>query len=394
LVGVVAGIVGPSASQTTSRPEVRTSVLAQTAVLWVRYLGNVKNLMMTAPTDLAGIDYTAGLLAAQISPKSGQSWLAMAGMTAARSEMFASSVRAAADEKGREAFLDELAARPWTAAQMNGARQAMALAAAVLQVSDPGPALERVRGYSYSMQNVPWAKATLTDNSATLVWLEQATALDVPPQPAVVAAADDMFEIGDIKLPNRVPGEPFFPGPLPRIIRDGVKEQIMLLAAYRVLGADRDRPEQVRAALELVRSRSCFASATLNMRQCVSANRRPYERIACIAQHQLEEPYLCAKRDVGEYGVREAIAALSRPTHAVVKASDTSLALVRSPVASAGPVGTLVAGNEAEIVEVVGLGDTAWLRLRVSSGPPSSAPVSGWVRATAVNTLRRDGTPD
>jgi hypothetical protein len=130
------------------------------------------------------------------------------------------------------------------------------------------------------------------------------------------------------------------------------------------------------------------------MRQCVSANRRPYERIACIGQHQLEEPYLCAKRDVGEFGIQEALAALSRPTHAVLKATDTSVALVRSPVASAGVVGTLGSGVEADIIEVVGLGDAAWLRLRFANTSSPAAPVDGWVRASAVTTLRRGDPQD
>jgi hypothetical protein len=383
----------PAAGQEAQGRDARPSVLAETAVLWVRYLGNVRDVMKTPPTDLAQIDHVAGFMAAQTGGGAGRSWLAMAGMAAARNDLFAASVRAAAADKGREAYLDDLAARPWTPAQLNGARQGMALAAAVLQVSEPGPALERVRSYSYSLQNTPWAKAVLTDNSQALAWLAEASALETPPHPAVVAVADEMFQIGDISLPNRAPGTPYFPGPLPRIIRDGVKEQIMLLAAYRVLGADRDRPEQVRAALGLARSRSCFAAAALNMRQCVSANRRPYERIACIGQHQLEEPYRCAERDVGQFGVSEALAALSRPTHAVLKENGSTLALSRAPVGSAASAGALPAGVEAEIIEVVGLGEASWLRLRYTSSSPS-ATVDGWVRATDVRTLRRADTPD
>jgi hypothetical protein len=321
--------------------------------------------------------------------------MAFAAMSAARSDSFVASVRAASAEKGAAAYAVEVVEKPWLAAQLDGARQAAALAAVALEASYSGPALARVKGYSYSLQSTPWAAATITSNTEFLSLLSQAGALRAPSQDLVTMRMDSMMRVGDVRFPLDARQRPYFPGPFRNIIRDGIKEQVLALAALRILGADKTQPDLVRRALVLERNRSCFAAATRNMAQCTSANRRPYERAACIAQHQIEEPVACASKDIAPHALPEAVAALSRPSH-VTTLPDTSTAISvkRGPLLSTSDIGQIMVGAEAAIIDFIGTPTPNWFRVRgFAASDGSASNVDGWVQAASVKAYRKADTP-
>lgn len=365
--------------------------------MWASYTGHVNATLTTPPTSKDDIDAAAWLLASQVGPKLGESWLAFASLVAAGSERFAEAVRAEADAApgGREAWIASLKDEPWLPSRLNGARQAAALAAMALQSTQTPDALARVRAYGYGLQNTDWAKAVITDNSDFLSTFTQAQALEARRHQQLVDYMNGMTPVGHVRFHIDANQRQFYPGPFRNIVRNGVKEQVLALAAMRVLNADRTHPDQARAMLKLERTRSCFAAAARNMSQCTSANRRAYERAACIAQHQIEEPLACASVDVAANSIAAALEARNAPSHVGVPVGGAAVPVVRGPLSSSGQIGLIPVDGEAQIVDVMGSPAPRWYRIRgFQTVAGTASTVDGWVQPAAVRAWRKADTPE
>ncbi|MEK7661583.1 MAG: hypothetical protein AAB680_06045 [Pseudomonadota bacterium] len=74
-----------------------------------------------------------------------------------------------------------------------------------------------------------------------------------------------------------------------------INDRVMAAAALYIIRADQEMIEM----LQLGSGRSCAFRAYLNVRQCMSASKFPYEHTFCLSKHAQEEVKVCMTSEVG-----------------------------------------------------------------------------------------------
>lgn len=78
-------------------------------------------------------------------------------------------------------------------------------------------------------------------------------------------------------------------------VNHAINDRIMAAAALYIIRAD----QQVIEMLQLGSGRSCAFRAYLNVRQCMSASKFPFEHTFCLSKHAQEEVKVCMTSEVG-----------------------------------------------------------------------------------------------
>jgi hypothetical protein len=74
-----------------------------------------------------------------------------------------------------------------------------------------------------------------------------------------------------------------------------INDRVMAAAALYIIRADQEMTEM----LQLGSGRSCAFRAYLNVRQCMSASKFPFEHTFCLSKHAQEEVKVCMTSEVG-----------------------------------------------------------------------------------------------
>jgi len=193
----------------------------------------------------------------------------------------------------RRELVGRLLAKPETALQLPGAREAGALVVSVIgrlgdTVVSNGAAFKQA---SYTVQQQAWSKGAIDGPDALLAQVKTQSATRI-----VLAPADAPALIGNVVAAGRLGAAPQARGLAPTAtVAHG-----LALAALAVLGAAGDETaDQLTPVLSVATDAQCLKMAKLNLNQCLAVAGPHYEGMFCLGRHGLMDTGQCVVTSVG-----------------------------------------------------------------------------------------------
>jgi hypothetical protein len=207
-----------------------------------------------------------------------------AALAALRDQRFLAGIDFAGRREGRRTVVERLAVDPGYVLQIDGAREAAALAQSALR--ERGEAVAKAGGEAkqaaYEVQAHAWSKAKVVDHVQRLAGVKALSAR--PPE----AAEGDEARLIEAVLHVPTPADSEAARVSPVVVR------ALALATDTMLGAARpsDLPN-LRPLLTETSSAQCLRMSKLNLYQCMAVAGPQYEDVFCLGQHALIDTGHC-----------------------------------------------------------------------------------------------------
>jgi hypothetical protein len=220
--------------------------------------------------------------------------VAFAALTALQDAEFVQAVNELGqDPVMRRDLVARLLAKPETALQLPGAREAGALVVSVIgrlgdSVISTGAAVKQA---SYTVQQQPWSKGAIDGPETLLANVKTQSATKI-----VLAPADAPALITNVVAAGKLGAAPQARGVAPT----STVARGLALAALAVLGAAGDETSgQLAPVLSDATDAQCLKMAKLNLNQCLAVAGPHYEGMFCLGRHGLMDTGQCVVASVG-----------------------------------------------------------------------------------------------
>ncbi|MEM9810070.1 MAG: hypothetical protein AAF788_02490 [Pseudomonadota bacterium] len=273
-----------------------TELIEYAAAPYIQFRQDVDYVAGAIPADEGTMRSAHHRLASHDQRALAGAWVAYAGMIAADTPEFVSSIAALRRQMGDKGLNEKLINDPSMVRNLRGSQAAVdaILAFAANDAAKVNALGNAMISKAYSLQDSPWARRKLAQRGMERV--DQAIAFAARRDwktPAVKAKSQRGLKSPNLDHTNI--WSVSWAGDKAKLgsnVRAGsiVTKALILGAHYTMDNATNDI---LAAHGTSARSERCFTSAKLNLDQCVAATRTPYEEAFCLGQHALNDMSSC-----------------------------------------------------------------------------------------------------